>query len=164
MFVRAREKFNFGKSDWLADMKAYDSWYEIIRSRGMKAARTFCQENFLSFSTLSEIQNLRRQYLEALADIGFYRESARFNDNADNMNLVKSVIFAGLNPNVVKIKLPDTKYDKVLSGTVEREKEAREIKYYAKDDGKHDIRIFNVILMMKKKNRTCLYSSIIAFI
>ncbi|PHZ15236.1 P-loop containing nucleoside triphosphate hydrolase protein [Rhizopus microsporus ATCC 52813] len=132
----AREKFNFGKSDWLADMKAYDSWYEIIRSKGMKAARTFCQENFLSFSTLSEIQNLRRQYLEALAEIGFYKESARFNDNADNVNLVKSVIFAGLNPNVVKIKLPDTKYDKVLSGTVEREKEAREIKYYTKDDGR----------------------------
>lgn len=111
-------------------------WYEIIRSKGMKAARQFCQENYLSFTTLNEIQNLRRQYLEALNDIGFYRKSnTGLDTNASNVNLLKSIIFAGLNPNIAKIKLPNTKYDKVLSGTVEREKEAREIKYYTKDDG-----------------------------
>ncbi|CAO3662941.1 unnamed protein product [Rhizopus stolonifer] len=133
----AREKFNFSKSDWLTDMKAYDMWYEIIRSKGMKAARQFCQENYLSFTTLNEIQNLRRQYLEALNDIGFYHKSnTGLDTNASNVNLLKSIIFAGLNPNIAKIKLPNTKYDKVLSGTVEREKEAREIKYYTKDDGR----------------------------
>ncbi|CAO0799169.1 unnamed protein product [Mucor circinelloides] len=135
---QAREKFNFSKSDWLTDMKAYEGWYEIIKSKGMRAARNFCEENFLSFATLNEVQNLRRQYLDALSDIGFYKRSNHddYNQNADNVNLLKSILFAGLNPNVAKIRLPDTKYDKLLSGTVEREKEAREIKYYTKDDGR----------------------------
>ncbi|KAI8083455.1 P-loop containing nucleoside triphosphate hydrolase protein [Thamnidium elegans] len=134
----AREKFNFSKSDWLTDMKAYEGWYEIIKSKGMKASRNFCEENFLSFATLNEVQNLRRQYTDALSEIGFYNKSnhQHFNQNSENVNLLKSILFAGLNPNVAKIKLPDTKYDKVLSGTVEREKEAREIKYYTKADGR----------------------------
>jgi ATP-dependent RNA helicase DHX57 len=119
-------------------MKAYEEWHSIIKSKGMRAARQFCEENFLSFATLNEVQNLRRQYADALADIGFYKrnQDQHYNQHADNMNLLKSVLFAGLNPNVAKIQLPDTKYDKVLSGTIEREKEAREIKYFTKDDGK----------------------------
>lgn len=134
----ARERFNFSKSDWLADMKAYDAWHEIIKSKGMRAARNFCEENYLSFATLNEVHNLRRQYTDALFEIGFYKKSnhEHYNTNSENVNLLKSIIFAGLNPNVAKIQLPDTKYDKVLSGTVEREKEAREIKYRTKDDGR----------------------------
>ncbi|KAI8380604.1 P-loop containing nucleoside triphosphate hydrolase protein [Choanephora cucurbitarum] len=135
---QAREKFNYAKSDWLADLKAYENWYEIIKGKGMRAARNFCEENFLSFATLNEVQNLRRQYAEALTQIGFYNKSKHdhYNANSTNINLLKSIIFAGLNPNVAKIQLPDTKYDKVISGTVEREKEAKEIKYITKDDGR----------------------------
>ncbi|KAI8638361.1 P-loop containing nucleoside triphosphate hydrolase protein [Parasitella parasitica] len=135
---QAREKFSSSKSDWLTDMKAYEGWFEIIKSKGMRAARTFCEENFLSFATLNEVQNLRRQYADALSEIGFYKRSQHehYNQNSENANLLKSILFAGLNPNVAKIQLPDTKYDKLLSGTVEREKEAREIKYYTKDDGR----------------------------
>ena len=136
--LRARSRFNVSKSDWLADMKAYDGWYEIIQSKGMRAARSFCEENYLSFATLNEVQNLRRQYTDALSVIGFFKKSnhEHYNGNSENLNLLKSIIFAGLNPNIAKIQLPETKFDKVLSGTVEREKEAREIKYFTKDDGK----------------------------
>jgi ATP-dependent RNA helicase DHX57 len=93
----------------------------------------------LAYNTLLEINSLKKQFLEALQGVGFaqgknsYEES---NKNSENINLVKSIIFAGLSPNIVKVSLPDTKYDKVLSGTVEREKEAREIKFYTKDDGR----------------------------
>lgn len=120
-------------------MKAYNEWYDIIKSKGMKAARNFCEENFLSFATLNEVQNLRRQYLESLIEIGFYKRSEHehYNKNSETVNLLKAIVFAGLNPNIAKIILPDTKYDKVLSGTVEREKDAREIKYLTKDDGKY---------------------------
>ncbi|KAI8987072.1 P-loop containing nucleoside triphosphate hydrolase protein [Pilobolus umbonatus] len=134
----SRMKFMTGKSDWLTDMKAYEEWYDLLKSRGMKAARRFCEESYLSFSTLNEISNLRRQYGDALREIGFYEpnKDGDYNMNSDNMNLLKSLLFAGLNPNIAKIKLPDTKYDKLLSGTVEREKAAKEIKYYTKNDGR----------------------------
>ncbi|CAO3593081.1 unnamed protein product [Absidia cylindrospora] len=137
---QARERFMYGKSDWLTDMRAYDEWHMTIKTKGMREARLFCEENFLSFPTMTEIQSLRRQYTDSLKDIGFYdpgrQEADFYNTNADNTNLLKAILFGGLNPNLARIQLPDTKYDKVLSGTIEREKEAREIKFYTKQDGR----------------------------
>ncbi|KAL0087763.1 P-loop containing nucleoside triphosphate hydrolase protein [Phycomyces blakesleeanus] len=135
---QARERFLCAKSDWLTDMRAFDAWQDTIQNKGMREARVFCEENFVSFPTMNEIQNLRRQYADALQDIGFYDRSQKehYNANAENTNLIKSILFGGLNPNLAKIRLPDTKYDKVLAGAVEREKEAREIKFYTKDDGR----------------------------
>lgn len=136
--ARCRQQgFSYGKSDWLTDMKAFDAWQEVMKAKGTRGARSFCEENFLSFTTLTEIASLRRQYADALTDIGFYEPRRRdyYKENSQNVNLVKAVIFGGLNPNLARIRMPDTKYDKVLSGTVEREKEAREIKFYTKDDG-----------------------------
>ena len=141
---QCRERFagNNIRSDWITDMNAFEKWHQIIKNRsggggGMREARRFCEENFLSFATLSEIASLKRQYADALTDIGFYdkKRADKYNQNNDNMNLIKSVVFGGLNPNVAKIRMPDAKYDKVLSGTVEREKEAKEIKFYTKQDG-----------------------------
>ncbi|KAI9020185.1 P-loop containing nucleoside triphosphate hydrolase protein [Phycomyces nitens] len=135
---QARERFMCAKSDWLTDMRAFEAWQDTIQNKGMREARVFCEENFVSFPTMNEIQNLRRQYADALQDIGFYNRSQKeyYNANAENTNLIKSILFGGLNPNLAKIRLPDTKYDKVLAGAVEREKEAREIKFYTKDDGR----------------------------
>ena len=85
---------------------------------------------------------MKRQYTEALEETGFVvRTGGRldaYNENAANTNLVKAVVFGGLNSNLAEIRLPESKYDKVLSGTgVEREKgSARDIKFYTQDDGR----------------------------
>ncbi|KAH8547643.1 P-loop containing nucleoside triphosphate hydrolase protein [Umbelopsis sp. PMI_123] len=137
---KAREKFFVGNSDWLTDMKAYQEWESLKKKKvGQSALRKFCDQNFLAYNTLLEINSLKKQFLEALQGVGFAQGKnsyEEYNKNSENINLVKSIIFAGLSPNIVKVSLPDTKYDKVLSGTVEREKEAREIKFYTKDDGR----------------------------
>lgn len=163
---QCRERFSLGKSDWLTDMKAFEKWQQIREGKGMREARQFCEENFLSLPTLLEIQSLRRQYADALAEIGFYNRQSNehFNVNSDNFNLIKSIIFGGLNPNVAKIKMPDTKYDKVLAGTVEREKDAREIKYYVKDEGntKHGC-VYVQVLNKKVLGRVFLHPSSILF-
>lgn len=136
----AREKFFFGNSDWLTDMKAYQEWESLKQKKaGQSALRKFCDLHFLAYNTMLEIGSLKKQLLEALQAVGFAKSKVDYDQsssNADNINLIKSIIFAGLNPNIVKVHLPDTKYDKVLSGTVEREKEAREIRFYTKDDGR----------------------------
>ncbi|KAI8061084.1 P-loop containing nucleoside triphosphate hydrolase protein [Gongronella butleri] len=135
---KAREQFFFGRSDWLTDQRAYDGWHAAIKQQGMRAARQFCESNYVSFATMNEIQALRRQYADALADIGFYTRSKHdhYNVNVDHINLLKAIVFAGLNPHLARIKTPETKYDKIISGTVERKKDAREFKYYTKDDGR----------------------------
>ncbi|RUP47114.1 hypothetical protein BC936DRAFT_146116 [Jimgerdemannia flammicorona] len=133
----AREAFSYARSDWLTDLKAFEAWDEQRKEGGSKAARSFCERNFLSNNTLLEISALRSQYFEALSLIGFASidgPSADRNANAHNLNLLKSIIFAGLYPNLIRIKMPDAKYDKMISGTVERDREAREIKFYTRND------------------------------
>lgn len=99
-----------------------------------------------------EIESLKRQLLEALQAVGFAKgkdDYEKSSSNSENINLIKSIIFAGLNPNIVKVNLPDAKYDKILSGTVEREKEAKEIKFYTKDDGRVFIHPSSMLFSVK---------------
>ncbi|RUS16233.1 P-loop containing nucleoside triphosphate hydrolase protein [Endogone sp. FLAS-F59071] len=130
----ARKVFTFAKSDWLTDLKAYEAWDE---QGGHRAAREFCDQNFLSRNTLLEISALREQYLDALSSIGFINTSiADCSVNANNVNLLKAVLFAGLYPNVIRVNIPDAKYDQGVNGTVERDREAKEIKFYVRDQGR----------------------------
>ena len=56
--------------------------------------------------------------------------------NSDNMALVKAIILSGLYPNVIKVKMPDAKFDKMIGGSVERETVTKEIRMFTKDDGR----------------------------
>lgn len=94
-------------------------------------------QNFLSHNTFLEISALRAQYLEALSSVGFVNTSiADCSVNANNVNFLKAVLFTGLYPNVIRVNIPDAKYDKVVNGTVERDREAKEIKFYVRDQGR----------------------------
>ncbi|KAF9931340.1 hypothetical protein BGZ67_005385 [Mortierella alpina] len=144
--------FATAKSDLLTAWKAYDTWDKLRESgAGRAELKSFCEENYLSTNTLFEIQNLKVQYLEVLESIGFTskdvdqsrsrRRSERYsceqdNANSDNMALVKAIILSGLYPNVIKIKMPDAKFDKMIAGAVERETVTKEIRMFTKDDGR----------------------------
>ncbi|KAF9028946.1 hypothetical protein BGZ52_005814 [Haplosporangium bisporale] len=144
-------QFATAKSDLLTAWKAYDTW-EKLKDSGYSRSelKSFCEENFLSTNTLFEIQNLKSQYLEVLDSIGFAnkdgssksrrrserRSSEVDNTNSDNMTLVKAIILSGLYPNVIKVKMPDAKFDKMIAGAVERETVVKEIRMFTKDDGR----------------------------
>ncbi|KAF9159217.1 hypothetical protein DFQ26_006804 [Actinomortierella ambigua] len=144
-------QFATAKSDLLTAWKAYSTWEQLKDSGETRGGlKQFCEENFLSTNTLYEIQNLKSQYLEVLEDIGFTTASSRNkgrrrsercsaeedNVNSDNMTLVKAVILSGLYPNVIKVKMPDAKFDKMIGGTVERETVVKEIRMFTQDDGR----------------------------
>ncbi|KAG0202841.1 hypothetical protein BGX28_004757 [Mortierella sp. GBA30] len=144
-------QFATAKSDLLTAWKAYDTWEKLRDSgAGRSELKAFCEENFLSTNTLFEIQNLKSQYLEVLDSIGFASNSEQSksrrrsercsceqdNVNSDNMALVKAIILSGLYPNVIKIKMPDAKFDKMIAGAVERETVTKEIRMFTKDDGR----------------------------
>lgn len=79
----------------------------------------------------------RRELLDALVDVGFVAPGTTFNDrelnaNADNVNLLKTLVFAGTG-HVVKIKMPASTFDKGISGAIERDRESREIKFYDRE-------------------------------
>ncbi|KAF9429656.1 hypothetical protein BGZ94_009933 [Podila epigama] len=144
-------QFSTSKSDLLTAWKAYDTWEKLKDSGHSRSElKAFCEENFLSTNTLFEIQNLKSQYLEVLDSIGFTTRdeqsssrrrsercsSAIDNTNSDNLTLVKAIILSGLYPNVIKVKMPSAKFDKMIAGAVERETVVKEIRMFTKDDGR----------------------------
>ncbi|KAF9106961.1 hypothetical protein BGX27_008936, partial [Mortierella sp. AM989] len=149
---KKKMQFSTAKSDLLTAWKAFDTW-EKLKDAGASRSelKSFCEENFLSTNTLFEIQNLKSQYLEVLETIGFAskdisgsqrrRRSEKCsceqdNINSDNMALAKAIILSGLYPNLIKIKMPDAKFDKMIAGAVERETVTKEIRMFTKDDGR----------------------------
>ncbi|GAA5974236.1 hypothetical protein JCM11641_003345 [Rhodosporidiobolus odoratus] len=130
---KARAKFYTGKSDLLSDARAFEATL-AARKDGNAALRSFTEDNFISSSTFRDILSLRTDYLSALSSVGFIplRATASdpaFNENSQNENLLKAIIFAGT-ARLIRVKMPKAVYDKGISGAIERERESREVKYF----------------------------------
>ncbi|CAM6110806.1 unnamed protein product [Calypogeia fissa] len=91
------------QSDHIALLRAYDSWQSAKRD-GWE--RKFCWENYLSSSTLQMMEDMRRQFLDLISDIGFVSKSQSQENNlySGDMDMVKAVLCAGLFPSVVQCK------------------------------------------------------------
>lgn len=109
------------QSDHLLMAIAYSKWEKILHERGAKAANQFCNTYFLSSSVMYMIRDMRVQFGSLLADIGFINlpkpfltagkmkdqldswfadSSQLFNMYSQHSSIVKSVLCAGLYPNV----------------------------------------------------------------
>ncbi|KAM5535888.1 hypothetical protein V8D89_010506 [Ganoderma adspersum] len=140
----ARARFATGNSDLLTDVKAYEECL-ILRSKGESqgAIRAFCEQNFLSASTIRDITSLRQDFLSALSSLGFIPQNSKpadpaLNINSNNINLVKAVFLGGFWPRVARVHLPKSaiKFDRVQAGTIQRENTAKEFKMYDLKEGR----------------------------
>lgn len=59
-------------SDHIALLKAFEAWKDAKRGG---RDRAFCWENFLSPMTLQMMEDMRNQFLDLLADIGFVNKA-----------------------------------------------------------------------------------------
>ncbi|KZP25382.1 P-loop containing nucleoside triphosphate hydrolase protein [Athelia psychrophila] len=140
----AKGKFSTGNSDLLTDLKAYDECARIRSEGGSHGAvRTFCEENFISSTTLRDMTSLRLDFINSLSDLGFIPfksppSSPTLNTNSNNGNLVKAVVLGGLWSRVARVHLPKSaiKFDRVRGGTVQRENTAKEYKLYDLREGR----------------------------
>lgn len=68
-------------------------------------AKWFCWEYFLSYSTLSMLSDMKKQFMRYLYEMNFVPNTnpmcEECNINSDNVCLVKAIICAGLYPNVL---------------------------------------------------------------
>ncbi|CCL98140.1 uncharacterized protein FIBRA_00134 [Fibroporia radiculosa] len=142
--TRARAHFATGNSDLLTDLHAYDECMRL-RAEGKpnNVIKRFCDENFISASTIRDITSLRQDFLSSLSDLGFVSASSKPNDtvlnvNSSNENLLKAVILGGLWPRIARVSLPKSaiKFDRVQAGTVQRENTAKEFKMYDLREGR----------------------------
>ncbi|KAF8078990.1 P-loop containing nucleoside triphosphate hydrolase protein [Lyophyllum atratum] len=109
--TQARARFSTAGSDLLTDLNAYNECTRLrSEGRGQAAIRAFCEQNFISPTTIREITTLRHDFILSLADLGFIPLSSTpstpaLNKNSENLNLVKAVILGGLWPRVARVHL-----------------------------------------------------------
>lgn len=109
-------------SDHIALLKAFEGWKEAKRTR---TERSFCWENFLSPITLQMMDDMRKQFVDLLSDIGFVDKSKgpiSYNQYGDDLEMVCAILCAGLYPNVVQCK-----------------RRGKRTSFYTKEVGKVDI-------------------------
>eukprot|EP00966_Prymnesium_polylepis_P008445 194719-Prymnesium_polylepis.1 len=71
---------------------------------------------------MEEIDALRGRLAATLADLGLPRGAHDGDGHADSSshaNLVRALLCAGLYPNIVRVRMPDTRYEKTAQGAVE---------------------------------------------
>ncbi|KAF9608520.1 hypothetical protein IFM89_009886 [Coptis chinensis] len=108
------------QSDHIIMVVAYNKWAKILHEKGAKAAQSFCSSYFLSSSVMYMIRDMRIQFGSLLADIGFINlpktfktgnmkdkldhwfsdMTQSFNKYSHHSSVVKSILCAGLYPNV----------------------------------------------------------------
>jgi ATP-dependent RNA helicase DHX57 len=152
----------------LLNLRAYNA---AVACGGYSAMRSFCEENFVNFNTVRDISSLRQDFQAALAEIGLIDPPGRgprrnqdlddWNVNSENESLLKGILVGAFWPRIVRIRLPDAKYEKVQAGSVAKEHEAREVKYYdSVDNSRVFIVSYSPVLVPPYCYSSVLYGSI----
>ena len=106
--AQARHKtFQHGSSDFMTICNVFKAFQEAA---AVGKSRSFCDDNFVSRSALTEIKDTRDQYLNLLCQIGFVSMASKgpgippeYNTNGMKESVVHAVICAGLYPNVAHV-------------------------------------------------------------
>lgn len=119
--AKAKHKlFAHAESDFLTLCNVFESFDKAL-SKGISQGKHFCYENYLSFSALREISDTRKHFIDLLVGIGVLEleklapndngkgrssrksgsvPASSYNDNKQNIDIVHSIICAGLYPHV----------------------------------------------------------------
>lgn len=140
---QAKMKFAAGDGDLLTDLRAFQQWDEQMQDRApQRQVRNFCDENFLSYNTLSDIASTRTQYYSALAEIGLVESSQLYGRSQQktvasfSMPLLRALTASAFSPQIARIQFPDKKFMASVSGAVELDPEAKMIRYYNQENGR----------------------------
>lgn len=138
---QAKLRFAAGDGDLLTDLRAFQQWDEQMQDHmSQRQVRSFCDENFLSYNTLSDIASTRTQYYSALSEIGLVDSSqvyGRVQKTASpSMPLLRALTASAFSPQIARIQFPDKKFMASVSGAVELDPEAKMIRYYTQENGR----------------------------
>ncbi|KAL9003256.1 MAG: hypothetical protein Q9188_003871 [Gyalolechia gomerana] len=137
-----RSSFAPNQGDLLCDQRAYEEWSHMRPRSSFRDLKIWCDQNFLSSQTLSEISTNRSQYLSSLQDAGFlpsnYSPDIHHSINAHNCNpaLIRALVAASFNPQIARVDFPDKKFASSATGAIELDPEARTIKFFDHDNGR----------------------------
>lgn len=138
---QAKMRFAQGDGDLLTDLRAFQQWDEMMQDRmSQRQVRGFCDDNFLSYNTMSDIASTRTQYYSSLAEVGIVNSadvySGRYRTQSPSMPLLRALTASAFSPQIARIQFPDKKYMASVSGAVELDPEAKTIKYFNQENGR----------------------------
>lgn len=139
----ARMRFYDGDGDLMTDLKGFQEWDAMMQDRvPQRQVRSFCEDNFLAYQTLTDISNTRAQYYTALAEIGIVppseasSEAHAHGNSSGSQQLLRALVAAAFTPQIARIQYPDKKFASSMSGAVELDPEARSIKFFNQENGR----------------------------
>ncbi|KAM7201476.1 putative ATP-dependent RNA helicase ucp12 [Rhypophila sp. PSN 637] len=132
----AKMRFSQSDGDLLTDLAAFQKWDAMMADRSIqqRQVRAFCDDNFLSFNTLSDIASTRTQFYSALSEMGIYSSSSL--SQQASRSLLRALTASAFSPQIARIQWPDKKFATSVSGAVELDPEAKTIRYFSQDSGR----------------------------
>jgi len=143
---------------WLVALASPRAW-ATAAGAGQQAGWVFSQENFLGQKTLQMISQMKHQFVELLASIGFVPNQLKARDldraargkggadavmavtgpainaNNDNNRVVSAVLCSALYPNIVKVLTPEQKYMATATGAMAKPPRPEDLKFKTAEDG-----------------------------
>ncbi|KAG0672362.1 hypothetical protein C6P45_003046 [Maudiozyma exigua] len=124
------------KGDLLATTQILEEYLALPHSGRSK----YMKDNLLSYNKVNNILSARTQYYSNLKDIGFlpmnYKptNSGPFNRNDGNFKILSAILTGSFYPNIARIQLPDPKFFATSAGAIEKDPEAKQIKYWIRNE------------------------------
>ncbi|KAL6453004.1 hypothetical protein SBY92_000349 [Candida maltosa Xu316] len=131
---QVQRKFSNGQGDFISMANAYDAYMN-------NKSKKFLTENYLSFTTIKDITSTRSQYLSLLTELGFVprKHDESCNVNKNNWPLIRAIIAGAYYPQVARVQFPDPKFFKATSGAVQIDPDARQIKFWVKNNDQGEL-------------------------
>lgn len=113
---------------------------QYIKVSDSSLKRKYMKDHFLSYNKVSEIMSSRTQYYSILKDVGFVPMNYKpenfqyLNRNEKNLDLLKSILTGAFYPNIARVELPDAKYAATGAGAIEKDPEAKLIKFWIRNE------------------------------
>lgn len=127
---------NKGVGDLISTVIVVQKYFSLETTAEKKR---YIQDNFLSYTKLTEIKSSKAQYISILEDIGFiplkYKEGHKhLNRNGGNVAVIRSIITGAFYPQVARVQLPDPKFFNTSSGSVQVDPDARLVKFWIRNE------------------------------
>ncbi|SJM86818.1 probable Putative ATP-dependent RNA helicase YLR419W [Zygosaccharomyces bailii] len=130
------QKFEF-RGDLLAVTEILQQYLQL---EDTSSKNKFLKEHYLSYNKVKDIMSTRTQFYSILKDVGFIpiksqAETTRhLNRNSNNVAILKAVLTGAFYPHVARVQLPDPKYMATSVGAIEKDPEAKAIKYWIRNE------------------------------
>lgn len=174
-----QDTHNFiGNSDFLTIYKAYTIWRDELmnvrsKSGWRKKIHKFCKDNFLSEQNLEMIEDMKRQYLELLIDIGFVEKGSnkssmsnryqmdhsvklcqvpeKYNDYSESIPVINAALTAGLYPKVAEY-LRNT--ESIINKNMELQIHPSSVLFRQERSFNSNFMIYNTVVMNDNNTQT----------